>query len=395
VRRAAALATALATVVLLAACEALPPPVRPQPPLPVEPRARFEPVDWNALPGWREDDLEAAWTAFAAGCRALKSGPLAPACARGAALPPSGQPPDAAALRAFLEREFVPWRIVAPDGRDQGLITGYFEPLLTGSRKRGGRFQHPLHAVPDDLLVIDLGAQHPQLKGMRLRGRLEGRRVVPYHDRARIVRGLPALAGRALAYVDSAFDAFFLHIQGSGRIRLDDGSILRLGFAEQNGHPYVPIGRVLIERGELAAGEVTMQSIRAWAQRHPEKLGELLERNPSYVFFRELPPSDGGPPGSLGVPLTAGRSIAVDRRVVPLGAPVFLATRHPVTEAPLERLVFAQDTGGAIVGAIRADYFWGFGDEAGEAAGRQRHPGRMWLLWPRGAPPPQAVGSER
>ncbi len=205
-------------------------------------------------------------------------------------------------------------------------------------------------------------------------------------------------AGRAsglvpLAFVADRMDAFFLEIQGSGRVALADGSVLRVGYADQNGHPYTPVARVLIERGEMTREEASMQAIRAWGERNPMRLDALLHENRSRVFFREVPaPAPGsleaaidGPIGALGVPLLAHRTIAVDPRAVPLGAPAWLATEHPLTRQSLERLVIAQDTGGAIRGAVRADLFWGAGPNAAEAAGRMRASGALWLLWPRDA----------
>ena len=177
-------------------------------------------------------------------------------------------------------------------------------------------------------------------------------------------------------------ELFFLQVQGSGRVELPDGRRVRVGYAEQNGHPYQSIGRWLVEKGELKLEQASMQGIQAWARANPKRLNELLNANPSFVFFRELPDSGGGPLGALGVPLTAGRSIAVDPRAIPLGAPVFLSTTQPLSEQPLQRLVMAQDTGGAIKGAVRADFFWGFGAEAGAQAGRMRQKGEMWALLP-------------
>ena len=229
-----------------------------------------------------------------------------------------------------------------------------------------------------------------------MRGRVVGRRVVPYASRAEIERDPAALPAKPLAYVDDPVEAFFLEIQGSGRIALDDGTVLRLNYADQNGHPYRSVAAVLIERGELTRERASMQAIRAWVRAHPDEMRELLDQNPSYVFFREVPaPPAGsldaaidGPQGSLGVPLLAQRTIAVDPRFIPLGTPVWLATTRPLSDAPLERLTLAQDTGGAIRGPVRADFFWGFGPDAGREAGRTRQQGRMWILWPKGAPLP-------
>jgi membrane-bound lytic murein transglycosylase A len=236
--------------------------------------------------------------------------------------------------------------------------------------------------------VIDLAAVAPETKNLRLRGRLDGRRVVPYFSRAEIENGAAPVAGKEIVFVDDPIEAFFLQIQGSGRVRLDSGEEVRIGYADQNGHPYQSIGRYLVDKGELKIGEASMQGIQAWARANPARLPELLNQNPSFVFFRELPPADTGPIGALGVPLTAERSIAVDPRFVPLGAPVYLATTRPNSDLPLERLVLAQDTGGAIRGAVRADFFWGTGPEAGSLAGRMRQQGRMWVLLPKEMPAP-------
>jgi membrane-bound lytic murein transglycosylase A len=219
---------------------------------------------------------------------------------------------------------------------------------------------------------------------MRLRGRLQGRKVVPYYTRAEIVNDSVPLQGKELLWVDDEIDLFFLQIQGSGRVQLENGEIVRVGYSDQNGHPYKSVGKVLVERGELALEKASMQGIRDWGQKNPRKLSELLQQNSSFVFFRELPADVPGPLGSLGVPLTAGRSLAVDPRAVPQGAPVFLATTWPNTGRQLSRLMVAQDTGGAIKGNVRADFFWGFGAEAANQAGKMRQTGKMWVLLPTG-----------
>ena len=271
-------------------------------------------------------------------------------------------------------------------------MTGYYEPILKGRRQQGANFRHPVFAVPDDLIVVDLADLHPELRTLRLRGRLQGRRLVPYHSRSEIEAAAPAFPAKPLAWVADAVELFFLQIQGSGQIELASGERFRLGFADQNGHPYRSLGRFLVDRGDLKQDQASMQAIKAWAASHPEKLQEALNANPSYVFFRELPPPKHaleGPPGALGVPLTAGYSAAVDPVFIPLGAPVYLQTTYPLSTLPLERLVVAQDTGGAIRGAVRADFYWGTGEEAGNQAGRMRQQGKLWLLWPRGEPLPR------
>jgi membrane-bound lytic murein transglycosylase A len=357
-------------------------------PLPLPAKTElFEPGSFADLPGWRNDNMNNVLGALRASCARLRNTTgWQDACAAANSV-------NAAGLRDFFEARFVPWRVADADGGTSGLVTGYYEPLLRGSRARQGAYGVPLYGPPDDLLTIDLAAINPELRNMRLRGRIEGRRIVPYFSRAEIDRGAAPLSGKELVWVDDAIEAFFLQIQGSGRIQLNTGETLRLGYADQNGHPYVSIGRTLIERGELAASAASMQGIQAWARANPARLPELLAQNPSYVFFRELPRQSGdpslGPPGAMGAPLTPERSIAVDPRFIPLGAPVYLATTRPGKEEPLNRLVFAQDTGGAIRGAVRADYFWGFGADAGAEAGRMRQQGRLWVLWPKGSTPPK------
>jgi len=250
-------------------------------------------------------------------------------------------------------------------------------------------YQWPLHAVPEDLVTVDLAEVYPALQGVRVRGKLQGRRVVPYPDRAQLAAAKTP-AGKELLWVDSAVDAFFLEIQGSGRVRLDDGSTVRLAFADVNGRPYRAIGRYLVDQGEMTAEQATAPALRDWLRQHPDRQQEVFNQNPSVVFFREekLPDPAVGPRGALGVPLTPGRSVAIDPRWLPLGAPLYLSTTDPLSAAPLQRLVLAQDTGGAIRGAIRADLFWGWNAPADEAAGRMRGQGSLWLLWPAEQAPP-------
>jgi membrane-bound lytic murein transglycosylase A len=392
----------LAAALLVAACAGKPtappapsePAACPQapacPPCPVCPGEKpppakpLQPARWEDLPGWAEDDPAQAWSALLESCKPLGKQPAwRTVCAQARALGSPGR----AAVRAFLESALSPWQVVNPDATREGLITGYYEPLLKGSRSRSAGYAHALYKVPDDLLLVDLGELYPELKPMRLRGRLDGRRVVPYFSRAELGERAPTLEDKALLWVDDPVELFFLQIQGSGRVELEDGSRVRVGYADQNGHPYRSIGRWLADKGEMSLDQTSMDSIKAWARANPARLPELLNANPSYVFFRELPAADGGPPGALGVPLTPGRSLAVDPKVIPLGAPVFLATTYPSSDRPLQRLMLAQDTGGAIRGAVRADFFWGFGAEAGAQAGRMRQKGQLWVLLPPEAAP--------
>jgi membrane-bound lytic murein transglycosylase A len=386
---------AAAVAALLAGCAVRAPAPPPPPPAPALP-ALGPPQAPAQLPGWATDPLDGLGAAIGRQCvERMPPAPWPALCAEWRTL--GGASAAAPGLRGWLEARFVAWPLRAADGETQGLVTGYYEPLLDGSRTRETATQVPLFARPDDLLTVDLAAVEPRLSGLRLRGRLDGRRVVPYHSRAEIETGGP-LAGRELLWVDDRVDAFFLEIQGSGRVRLRDGRVVRVGYADQNGHPYRAIGRTLIERGALARDEVSAPAIRRWLRENPAEAATMMQTNPSVVFFRELPPPpepapgepEAGPPGSLGVPLTALRSIAVDRSVVPLGSLVWLDTVDPLDGSPLQRAVAAQDTGGAITGRVRADLFWGFGPRAEEAAGRMRTAGRMWLLWPSGERPPGA-----
>jgi membrane-bound lytic murein transglycosylase A len=289
-------------------------------------------------------------------------------------------PDDPARARAYFEAEFQPYRVTAA-----AFVTGYYEPELNGAIERSQRYTVPLHRLPGDLVQVDLGEFRDTLKGERIAGRVENGRLKPYFPRADIARG--ALDGKdlELLWVDDPVDAFFLEIQGSGRVRLEDGRLLRVGFAGQNGWRYVAIGRVLLDEGALSRDDVSMQSIRAWLAANPEKARSILDRNPSYVFFRIL--EGDGPIGAQGVALTVGRSLAVDRTEVALGSPVFIDLQHPDSPGGiLRRLVVAQDTGGAIKGAGRGDLFLGPGREAGEIAGRMKARGTMFILLPKGAP---------
>jgi membrane-bound lytic murein transglycosylase A len=387
--------TSLLAALFLAGCAAVPSSKPAMCPCPAEvtppvapPAKPLQAASWADLPGWQEDDQKAAWAAFLQSCRGLKSTARWPLWRATCEAAPGVAADDNAAIRQFLESRLTPYRVTNPDGSTTGLITGYYEPLLRGARQHSASTPYPVLPPPDDLLTIDLGELHPELKSLRLRGRLQGHKVVPYWSRAELAGKEEKLASKALAWVEDAVELFFLQIQGSGRIQMTDGKQLRVGYADQNGHPYQSIGKVLLERGELKPGEATMQGIQAWARANPAKLPELLNTNPSYVFFRELPPNGkgngDGPIGALGVPLTAERSVAVDPRSIPLGAPLFLASTAPNSNTPLNRLMLAQDTGGAIRGAVRADFFWGFGNAAGEQAGKMKQEGRLWVLLPPG-----------
>lgn len=387
-------AAAVVLVTALSACA----------PAPGGDRLTLELVPYNALPGWSGDTQWNAVAALRRSCRRMVRRPdTAPAgpSAIGATVRDWRSPCAAAgavaegdhgAARAFFERWFRPYRVTAGGDRERGLFTGYFEPDLQGARRRHGRFTVPLYRPPPELVSVDLGAFHNDLAGRRLVGKVVGGTLEPFASRRQIANGALAGRGLELVWVDSAVDAFFLHVQGSGRISLRDGSVMRVGFAAGNGHPYTSIGKDLVRRGALAADQVTMQSIRSWLAAHPDAAASVMAANASYVFFRERGERGergaDGPIGAEGVALTAGRSLAVDRRFLPLGAPVWLDTVAPLDPArPLRRLMVAQDTGSAIKGPVRGDVFWGHGKLAARRAGHMKQRGRYFLLLPRTVTP--------
>ncbi len=359
------------------------------------PPAHLVAVGYDDLPGWSEDRHAEAIPALRRSCEVFAMKPDAAALGTGlvpmtvrdwripcAELPRLGAGDDTAA-REFIERWFTPLRIAGGSGPD-GLFTGYYEPLLRGARQRGGRFTVPIYRRPPELVTVDLGRFRKELARQRIAGVVRDGRLEPFAGRARIDAGALTGRGLELVWVDDAADAFFLHIQGSGRVRLAGGGEMRIGYAGANGHPYTSIGRVLIKRGEIAVENVSMQTIRGWLAAHPARARDLMAENASFIFFREI---DGeGPIGTQGVALTAGRSLAVDRAFVPMGLPVWLDAIDPLDKsAKLRRLMVAQDTGGAIKGAVRGDVFWGYGADAAARAGAMKSPGTYYLLVPRGA----------
>jgi membrane-bound lytic murein transglycosylase A len=374
-------AAALLAVLLLAGCKTSP----PHPGL-SSARVDYVAARWGDLPGWNADAVAQAWPALLASCRVPSRPDWQTLCAAAAQVPATDD-----GVRAFLMANLQPLQLVRRTGgaaaaQTTGLLTGYFEPQLRGSRTHRPGFDTPLYSPPDDLLTVDLGSVVPELKGRRLRGRLVGKTVVPYFSRAQLASD-PALQGHEIVWLDNPLDGFLLEVQGSGRIQLEDGTVIRLGYADQNGQPYRSIGRYLVDAGELSVAQAAIPGIRTWLDAHPERLQEVLDANPSVVFFQELPLGDPalGPRGAQGIALTPGRSIAVDPAYIPLGTPVYLASAGDPT---LQRLVLAQDTGGAISGAPRADFFCGTGAAAAAMAGTLRAQASLWLLWPRGLPPP-------
>lgn len=350
-------------------------------------------TDYDHLAGWGADNVGAALAALRRSCDAFAKqaadAPIGPGglagtagdwrapCSAAAAVDAA----DDAAARRFFEGEFHPFKLANNDD-PTGLFTGYYEAELRGSRRREGPFTTPLLKRPADLVMVELGLFRPAWRGERIAGRVDAGQLKPYASRAEIERGVLAQRDLELFWVDDPVDAFFLQIQGSGRIRLPDGGTARIGYDGQNGRAYVPIGRLLADRGEMPRDAVSMQTIRAWLAAHPDKAASLMDENPSYVFFREM--AGDGPLGAEGVVLTAGRSLAVDRAFLPLGVPLWLDLEDTAEgNGKLRRLVVAQDTGGAIRGPVRGDVFWGFGPEAAARAGMMKDRGTYYLLLPR------------
>ncbi len=381
---------ALATILgLLGACATAPPPVEGPPQL------LLTPVTYAELPGWTEDSQAEALPAFRRSCGRLKRQPderaVGPkglggkvadwrlACAALAWVTVG----DHGAARAVIEAHFVPFK--ASDAsheadQDVGLLTGYYEAELNGASFPGGPYQAPIYAKPRDLVTVSLGRFRADLEGQRIVGRVEDGRLLPYSTRQEIDDGALGMGGAELLWSDDPVDVFFLHIQGSGRVRMPDGSLRRIGFAASNGLDFTGIGRALIKEGKVPRDQASMQGIRAWLRANPAEAAEIMQRNARYIFFRWI--EGEGPIGAQGVPLTAGRSLAVDPKFLPFGALLYLDTTWPGGGKPLRRLMVAQDMGSAIKGPLRGDFFWGSGETALEFAGRMKQKARFYLLLP-------------
>ena len=332
------------------------------------PQTYLLPSSYEALDGWKEEQYDALLVLFKEECETQKVQKLY-----------EGLCDEAAGVqdaRSFFQTAFVPFKITTQDVDDKGVMTGYYEPLLYGSKIMSERYRYPLYRVPDDLITVKLETLFPELQGRVLRGRLEGKTVVPYLAREQ----MDDINASVICWVDDRVDLFFLEVQGSGRILLDNNETIYVGYANQNGHPYRSIGKYLVETQMIAQEDISLQSIRQWLSEHPERIDEVLQINPSVIFFRQ---KEHAASGSLGLELTPQRSIAVDRRYIPLGAMLYMRSTDPVDDEPINRVVFAQDTGGAIKGEVRADFFWGFGEEAEERAGKMWEKLELWILLPR------------
>jgi membrane-bound lytic murein transglycosylase A len=328
----------------------------------VQGKSRWTPVSWQDLPGFAEDNIYEAWNAFLKDCERPPA-TIARLCPEVRQLSIAG----AQEQRGWLVQRFQPYRVETLQGAAEGLLTGYYEPMLDATRQPTALTAVPFYRPP-----ATLNARRPWYTRQEI-------------DTSPEVRA--QLRGREIAYIADPLDAMMVHVQGSARLRITeaDGTqrVVRLAFAGTNDQPYRSIGTWLLQQGQVR--DASWNGIKAWAAQNPQRLGELLWSNPRYVFFREEPLSEldaaSGPRGALGVPLTPGRSIAVDKDSIPYGLPVWLASSGPA--ANLQRLVFAQDTGSAIVGSVRADFFTGWGNEAGDLASRLKQPLRLWVLWPR------------
>jgi len=342
-------------------------------------RSKLVPIAFTELDGWAGDDHEAAFRAYLNSCRKVPRGDAA--CAAALALDPSL---DRDTARTFFEAHFQPHAV---DAGTPGFVTGYYEPEVNGARTRDARFSIPVYGRPDDLVTAA-----PETERARFNDRITGFRATPdgekpYYTRAEIWAGALDGRGLELLYLDDAIELFYMQVQGSGLVRLDDGSTLRLTYAGKNGHPYTSIGRVLITRGEMAPDDIDMDTVKAWLRADSERGRALMQENTSYVFFRELDAEEGrdGPLGAGGVPLTPGRSLAVDTEYIPLGTPIFVTVAGLETPdaRPFRRLMVGQDVGSAIRGPERGDIFWGTGEAAGAIAGRTRHAATFHVFLPK------------
>lgn len=358
-----------------------------------KPQMELRAVTFADLPDWGGDDLQDFIPAFEKSCTKIAArlpdeqfgvmesagtyGDWQAICAGFAVM----RERSTEKLKAFFEENFTPHEVRLGDD-PRGLFTGYYEASLRGSRTKSDVNTVPLHARPDDLVMVDLGQFREELKGQRIAGRVEGGNLKPYESRADIVAGNWPHQDKVLVWVDDAVDAFFVQIQGSGIVELEEGGVMRVGYAGQNGHPYYAIGRELIARGVLTKENVSMQSIRAWLEANPAQADEVMNTNKSYVFFQES--KEEGAIGAQGVALTAERSLAVDRTKISYGVPLWVDIEKPEgAEGDIRKMMIAQDTGGAIIGAVRGDVFWGYGSRAESIAGAMKSGGRYWVMLPK------------
>jgi len=331
-------------------------------------KANLKKSAWADLKNFEDDDLALSLEVFKKACvRSKRYETFKSVC-------DEAQKADNAKL--FFQKNFTPYKLFDDEDSEQGLITGYYEPLLNGSRIKTGKFQYPIYSVPADLITVDLSSVYPQLKKLRLRGQIKGNRLIPYNTRAQMNNKKNL---EPICYVDSKVDQFFLQIQGSGKVKFQDGTIINVGYANQNGRNYHSIGKAMIKKGYITPDQGSLQGIKKWFEENPSKIDEVLNINESYVFFHE---SEKSATGALGVELVAERNLAVDRSYIPLGMPVFIQTKNPLNKKEINQLMIAADVGGAIKGQIRADFFWGNSKLAEETAGKMKQKGILYMLIP-------------
>jgi len=343
-------------------------------------QANFQQIDWEDLEGFESDNISKALDVFIKDCQvSQKDKRLKDVCVK------ANTEQSKEDSKAFFINNFTPYQLISNDGDDEGLITGYYEPLLYGSYTQTEKFKYPIYEVPENLITVDLKGAYSSLKNYTLRGKIQGKKLIPYETREEIneIDFKTSNHLKPICFVDDKIDLFFLQIQGSGKVQLPDGKRINIGYGGQNGHPYYAIGRKLIEEEAILKENMSLQSIKQWLLENPNRMDEILNLNPSYIFFRK---SEKTATGSLGTELTAHRNIAVDRRNIPLGFPVFINTTNPITQEPIKKLMVAADTGGAIKGKIRADFFFGNGDKARELAGKMKQDGELFILLPKENP---------
>ncbi len=334
-------------------------------------KAQLEELKFDDIKGFQEDNLDLALKVFQKDCKRAKRYQLFKTICQ-----KSFEATDA---QNFFTQNFTPYKLRSAKGNDKGTITGYYEPLLFGSLKKTNKYKYPIYKAPKDLITVDLRKVYPDTKKYRMRGRVVGKKLVPYNSRATMAKNKDL---EVICYVDDKVDLYFLEIQGSGKVQLDSGKTINVGFANQNGHQYASIGKYMIRKKYIGYGtgySGSVQGMKKWFKDNPSKVDEVLNKNPSYVFFAK---TRHGAMGSLGTELTEKRNLAVDRRYIPLGMPVFINTKNPVTKKEINQLMVAADTGGAIKGEIRADFFWGFSKEAEKYAGRMKEKGSLIMLIP-------------
>jgi membrane-bound lytic murein transglycosylase A len=343
-------------------------------------KANFQQIDWDNLEGFETDDLTKALKVFIKDCKASKQNPkLREVCAK------AGMGISLDNPKAFFMDNFTPYQLISDEGDEKGLITGYYEPLLYGNYYKTKRFQYPIYAVPENLITVDLKEAYPSLEDYTLRGKLVGNKLVPYETREEInaINYRKTKLLKPICFVDDKIDLFFLQIQGSGKVLLPNGKFINIGYGGQNGRPYYSIGKKLLEEKAISKEDMSLQSIKKWLLANPQRVDEILNLNQSYIFFTK---STKTATGSLGTELIANRNIAVDRKNVPLGFPVFVNTTNPITQEPINKLMIAADTGGAIKGKIRADLFFGNGAKARDLAGNMKQAGELFIFIPNTTP---------